>query len=384
MKRMGGASASEPEVALTPVAATSSGSERGDLSAAAAIDHNTATRWGSLFSDDQYLTLDFGASKPINRVHIEWENAHALQYLLQVSDDNATWTTIKTVDNSQGGIEDWTGLGAQGRYLRMKGVKRSTNYGYSIFEIQAYSGGATGGTTEPPPTTTPDPVPVDTTKPGVAIKPVTATSSPVENAGNSAANAIDGKTSTRWASAFDDGAWIQFDFGVKTQVGYMKLLWENAYGKQYNLLVSDDGQNWTQIRSVTNGQGGTEEFFNLGVNSRYIRLQGVARATQYGYSLFEVEFKTPAATTRWPRPPRRPSSSRPAAPAGRPCLPLPSRSNRCNSRCRTARWSRASARAAWRATAANAARTGTKSATARTKPWTRSPACRSTKARATT
>jgi hypothetical protein len=110
MKRMGGASASEPEVALTPVAATSSGSERGDLSAAAAIDHNTATRWGSLFSDDQYLTLDFGASKPINRVHIEWENAHALQYLLQVSDDNATWTTIKTVDNSQGGIEDWTGL----------------------------------------------------------------------------------------------------------------------------------------------------------------------------------------------------------------------------------------------------------------------------------
>jgi hypothetical protein len=94
---------------------------------------------------------------------------------LQVSDDNANWTTIKTVDNSTGGIEDWTGLGAQGRYLRMKGVKRSTNYGYSIFEIQAYSGGAT---TDPPPTTTPDPVPVDTTKPGVAIKPVTATSSP--------------------------------------------------------------------------------------------------------------------------------------------------------------------------------------------------------------
>jgi CxxC motif-containing protein (DUF1111 family) len=294
MKRMGGASLSEPEVALTPVAATSSGSERGDLSAAAAIDHNTATRWGSLFSDDQYLTLDFGVSKPINRVHIEWENAHALQYLLQVSDDNASWTTIKTVDNSQGGIEDWTGLGAQGRYLRMKGVKRSSNYGYSIFEIQAYSGGSSGAT-EPPPTTTPDPVPVDTTKPGLAIKPVAATSSPLENAGNSAANAIDGKTGTRWASAFDDGAWIQFDFGVKTQVGYMKLLWENAYGKQYNLLVSDDGQKWTQIRNVSNGQGGTEEFFNLGVNARYIRLQGVARATNYGYSLFEVEFKTPGS-----------------------------------------------------------------------------------------
>jgi len=292
--KLGGAVASgstEPEVALTPVAATSSGSERGDLSAAAAIDHDPGTRWGSLFSDNQYLTLDFGASRPINRVHIEWENAHATQYLLQVSDDNANWTTIKTVNDSQGGIEDWTGLGAQGRYLRMQGVKRSTNYGYSIFEIQAYSGGSAGVPTQP---TTPDPLPVDPTKPGVAIKPVAASASPVEG-GNVAGNAIDGKLATRWSSAFDDGAWIQFDFGVKTQVGYMKLLWENAYGKQYNLLVSDDGQNWTQFRSVTNGLGGTEEFYNLGVNARYIRLQGVQRATQYGYSLFEVEFKTPGS-----------------------------------------------------------------------------------------
>lgn len=295
MKVMGGAAA-EPEVALTPVEASSSGSERGDLSAAAAIDHNQGTRWGSLFNDNQYLTLDFGVSKPINRVRIEWENAHATQYLLQVSDDNATWTTIKTVDNSAGGIEDWTGLGAQGRYLRVQGVKRSTNYGYSIFEIQAYSGGAATSPTEPetPPATT-DPVIVDPTKPGVALKPVNATSSKLENQGDTAANTIDGKLNTRWASAFEDGAWIQYDFGVKTQVGYMKLIWQNAYGKQYNLLVSDNGNDWTQIRAVGNGQGGTEEFFNLGVNARFIRLQGVARATQYGYSLFEVEFKTPGS-----------------------------------------------------------------------------------------
>lgn len=114
-------------MALTPLSATAGSTERGDLSAAAAIDHNDTTRWGSGFADDQYLTPDFGTSQPITRVHIEWENAHATQYLLQVSDDNATWNTIKTVDNSQGGSEDWTGLSGQGRYLRMKGIKRSTN-----------------------------------------------------------------------------------------------------------------------------------------------------------------------------------------------------------------------------------------------------------------
>jgi CxxC motif-containing protein (DUF1111 family) len=283
-----------PEVALTPVGAVTTASERGDLSAAAAIDGNDQTRWGSGFTDDQSLTLDYGSSQLITRVRIQWENAHATQYLLQVSEDNKTWTTIKSVDNSQGGTEDWTGLSGQGRYLRVQGVKRSTGYGYSIFEIKAFSG--TPAETVPPVVTDPTTPPVtgDPTKPGIVLKPVAATSSGVE--GNmTAALAIDGKTSTRWGSKSEDGAWIQFDFGTKTQVGYMKLLWENAYGKEYALNVSDDGQTWSQVRYVSGGTGGTEEFYNLGVNARYIRLQGVARATQYGYSLFEVEFKTPGS-----------------------------------------------------------------------------------------
>jgi len=286
------AKAAGTETALTPVSATASSSERGDLSASAAIDHNDTSRWSSGATDGENLTLDFGSTQAITRVRIDWENAHATQYLLQVSNDKVNWTTIKTVDNSQGGTEDLTGLNGQGRYLRVQGVKRSTQYGYSIFEIQAFTGtpASTVPTTPAEPGTPPQ---VDLSQPGVAVKPVAATSSALENNNNAAAMAIDGKANTRWSSAFDDGAWIQFDFGVKTQVGYMKLLWENSYGKQYNVLVSDDGDKFTQVRSITAGQGGTEEFFNLGINARYVRLQGVVRATQYGYSLFEVEFKTP-------------------------------------------------------------------------------------------
>jgi CxxC motif-containing protein (DUF1111 family) len=162
------------------------------------------------------------------------------------------------------------------------------------------AGGAvtTPATPATPVTTSPavpvaTPVQVDLGTPGVAVVPVAATSSALENAANSAAMAIDGQLTTRWASAFENTAWIQFDFGAKTQIGYMNLLWQNAYGKQYNVLASDDGVTFTQVRSVTTGQGGTEEFFNLGINARYVRIQGVERATQYGYSLFEVAFKTP-------------------------------------------------------------------------------------------
>jgi CxxC motif-containing protein (DUF1111 family) len=289
MLKQGGALS---QVALTPVSATASSSERGDLNAAAAIDANDGTRWGSGFSDTEWLTLDFGQSQAISRVNIKWENAHATEYALQVSDDNKTWTALKHVSGSVGGVEDLSGLNGQGRYLRMQGIKRSTNYGYSIFEIVAYTGGDVA--TPPPDQPTPPQQPVDITKPGLAVKPVKVTSSAVEG-GNTADLTIDGKLNTRWSSLADNGAWIQFDFGAKQQIGYMKLTWENAYGKQYNLLVSDDGQAWTQVRAVSNGLGGTEEFFNLGVNARYLQLQGVQRATQYGYSLFEVEFKTPGS-----------------------------------------------------------------------------------------
>jgi len=295
MKRLA-AAVTQSEVELKPVTATASSSERGDIGPSMAIDGNDNSRWSSGHTENEWLTLDFGTTQTINRVNINWENAHATEYALQVSDDNVTWKTIKHVSDSTGGIEDLVGLDGQGRYLRMQGIKRSTNYGYSIFEIKVFSGGAVTPPTENPPTENPPteqpPVPVDPTKPGVVVKPVAATSNAVEGP-NTAAMAIDGKAATRWASEAKNDSWIQFDLGQKTQVGYMKLLWENAYGKQYNLMTSDDGQNWSTARAVTNGQGGTEELFNLNINARYIKLQGVQRATNYGYSLFEVEFKTP-------------------------------------------------------------------------------------------
>lgn len=291
-----------PETALTPVRAYASSAERGDLDAPAAIDHNTNTRWGSRFTDDEYIVLDFGKSELITRVNIVWEAAHAREYLLQVSEDASTWTTIKTVTDSAGGTEDLSGFAGQGRYLRMQGVKRAGGYGYSIEEIQAFTG-TPAAAPNPTPAPGADPLPVDLSKPGVTIKPAAATASGSENGGMSPDKAIDGNPGTRWSSKHEDGAWIQFDFGQRTALGYMKLVWEASYGKTYTLLTSDDGENWTQLRHVGNGKGGTEEFFNLNASTRYVRLQGIARSSQYGYSLFEVEFKSPGSDNTLPEAP---------------------------------------------------------------------------------
>ncbi|WP_417362835.1 di-heme oxidoredictase family protein [Gallaecimonas pentaromativorans] len=137
------------------------------------------------------------------------------------------------------------------------------------------------------------------------VTPVQASSSGDENDTNTAAKAIDGDLQTRWESAWSnaadpDAAWLQFDFGSKTAIGYMKLQWERAHAAQYAVYISDDAQTWYQLRYVMGSQGETEQFYNLGIYARYLRLQGVTRATQYGYSLFEAEFRAPTAENSLP------------------------------------------------------------------------------------
>lgn len=136
---------------------------------------------------------------------------------------------------------------------------------------------------------------VNLSRPGVPVRPKAATASSAVNAGSDAMKAIDGNLGTRWESAHSDAQSIQFDFGTKTHLGAMTLVWEAAHAKEYAIEFSDDGRSWRLARHVTGAKGGTEEFFNLRAHVRHLRIRGVARATQYGYSLFEVSFKSPGS-----------------------------------------------------------------------------------------
>ncbi|MFF7468557.1 discoidin domain-containing protein [Streptomyces sp. NPDC008092] len=116
----------------------------------------------------------------------------------------------------------------------------------------------------------------------------TATASSEENAGTAAGNAVDGNTGTRWSSAFTDDQWLQVDLGATAQVSQVVLNWETAYGKDYKVQISSDGSNWTDLQSVTGGDGGTDTLTVSG-QGRYVRMLGVHRATQWGYSLWEFQ-----------------------------------------------------------------------------------------------
>lgn len=125
----------------------------------------------------------------------------------------------------------------------------------------------------------------------------TATASSAENAGTAAALSVDGNTGTRWSSAATDAQWLQVDLGATATVTQVVLQWETAYGKDYRLQISADGNTWTDLRTVTGGDGGTDTHAVSG-QGRYVRMLGVQRATAWGYSLWEFQvFGTSGGTT---------------------------------------------------------------------------------------
>ncbi|MFD9566383.1 discoidin domain-containing protein [Streptomyces sp. NPDC059994] len=117
-------------------------------------------------------------------------------------------------------------------------------------------------------------------------RPVTVSSQ--ENGGTPAAAAVDGNDGTRWSSAFSDPQWIQVDLGAPAALGKVVLKWEAAYAKAYRIELSTDGTAWTTAYSTAGGPGGTETL-SISGTARYVRMYGTARATGYGYSLWEFQ-----------------------------------------------------------------------------------------------
>src|SRR5690606_18578649 len=83
-----------------------------------------------------------------------------------------------------------------------------------------------------------------------------------------------------------DPQWLRVDLGGPATIERVVLDWEAAYATAFQLQVSSDGSTWNTIYSTTSGTGGNQELEVAGTG-RYVRMYGTARATGYGYSLWE-------------------------------------------------------------------------------------------------
>ncbi|MEU9046820.1 MULTISPECIES: beta-N-acetylglucosaminidase domain-containing protein [unclassified Kitasatospora] len=143
-----------------------------------------------------------------------------------------------------------------------------------------------------------------------------ATSSGDETANFPASAVADGDPKSRWSSPAKDDAWVRLELPQATRLGSAVLHWQAAYASSYKIQVSADGNSWTDAATVDNGKGGDETVRFDAPGVRFVRVQGVARATKYGYSLYGVELYavTPPAA---PQPP----AGQPGQPGGAPSAP---------------------------------------------------------------
>ncbi|REE77755.1 endoglucanase Acf2 [Paenibacillus taihuensis] len=272
------ASAKGAEVShlLTYEGAAYASSVEGGLTPDKAVDGDTDSRWGSAFSaDPQWIYVDLGAHAKIDKAIIRWENAYSKSYKIQVSDDETNWTDIYSDTKGDGGVDTFA-LSGEGRYVRMLSLERSGGYGVSIKEFEVYG---TGGT---------NPLPVVLGEDVALNKPVFASSYEKADKDKPALppeNANDASDTTRWSSAHTSDEWIYVDLGSVHDIGRVRLNWENAAGRIYDLQVSDDAQNWTTIYREINGSEGWKDT-QVYAKGRYVRMKGISRTTSYGYSLF--------------------------------------------------------------------------------------------------
>ena len=118
-----------------------SSSESGSSNfASMAVDGDLSTRWSSAYSDPQWFEVDLGKAYNIEGVMITWEAASGKDYKIEVSNDEISWTTVSTKAGMAAGerIDNIANLTCSGRYVRMSGTARTSNWGYSFYEFEVF------------------------------------------------------------------------------------------------------------------------------------------------------------------------------------------------------------------------------------------------------
>ncbi|MCC3372263.1 polysaccharide lyase family 8 super-sandwich domain-containing protein [Cohnella sp. REN36] len=253
---------------------TSASSANGAYSANKATDGDYLSRWESSVGNVQWLQIDLGSPKGFGAIELNWQQ-YATKYVVQGSLNGNDWVTLFTETNGKGG-NVWIEFDEvqKYRYVRLSGTEAPA--AYSLYQFRVLSFKAQSG------------------QDGVNLQNLalgkTATTSGNDTTNSDPKAAIDGDTSTRWASARTDDQWYTIDLGAPSHIYQINLLWETAYGKEYDIQVFDDSGTVTTVVNERNGSSGWKKYvLDEPVQGRYVRMQGIKRGTTYGYSLYEFE-----------------------------------------------------------------------------------------------
>jgi hypothetical protein len=283
---------------LTRTGAVASSTTGSNLAANAIDNHtsNPSTRWESAQgSDPQWIYVDLGADRHISGVQLDWESASAKNYTIQVSLDGTcsgsngsgcVWTTIHTsptlTGNQQHRIDNITASG-MGRYVRMHGTSRTTNYGYSLYNFKVTGDANAECDTCSPSCGTCSDAPEQT--------PLTLTHLGNSGSWSSIGNAIDGNESTAADKPTTGTEYIDYSLGGAFTINRARINEDNSGQRNienWNLQYWN-GSSYVDAFALTNTPtaGWNEKTFAPVTTDRVrIRMQDTGHVEVYEIQVF--------------------------------------------------------------------------------------------------
>jgi len=116
-----------------------------------------------------------------------------------------------------------------------------------------------------------------------------AEASSSKSAERAAGNAVDGDPNTRWTSVYADEQWLSVDLGETRALAVVKIRWERAHARNYLVQGSVDGADWETFASESGREGWVVTTLPEGAKARWVRMYGQQRATEFGFSIWEMK-----------------------------------------------------------------------------------------------
>jgi hypothetical protein len=282
------------------------------------------------YKNDPHFLIDLGDLYELEKValitaHPSLGNKRILCFDIYISQDNENFEKVYSFFNKTSyGHDGYFNIPVEGvaRYIKFSataafdnGTTLSDNY--QVYEFAAYGTAyvepttepTTAPTTEPTPEPTTEPTTEPTSEPDDMITIVSgemhgfSDNSPVE--GTKIENAYDGNDATLvkvighvggTGNHLGDNAYFTFDLGGLYELGDIRLNFGTTRAHFYKILVSMDGENYTEVKSHTSAYEKTGEYYIRneelgGVKARFVRIVAYGTVASPGnqyYMLNEI------------------------------------------------------------------------------------------------
>lgn len=222
--------------------------------------------------ESEWIRIDLGADTATTGADLNWAADYASGYVIEgsLSASPDTYVPLASGYGAVGGTEAKTWSSTTVRYVRLVALTRARPNGVSLNEITVKNGATNLSLNK------------------------TVTASSQLAAGQAPAKAVDGSTSTRWASVYagvTEYPWVQIDLGSAVSSNKAVITWDTNYATEFYLEGAANASGpYTQIGSVTASTGTANTVnFPSAVSYRYIRLVAQKLSGAAGVSVREFQ-----------------------------------------------------------------------------------------------